>query len=133
MDYTADSWFFIQLVEEKEEKAGKIWREFSEGKSKLVIPTIVVAELCKRFLRKNLSREFENFVEDLEKSEKIITVDLTPKIAFLAGRLGHTYNMPTEDSVILATAISTGHINILTSDEHFILPARQDKIRIIKF
>ncbi len=133
MNYTADSWFFIQLVEEGEEKAGQIWREICDGKSRLIIPTIVVAELSKRFLRKNLKGEFEDFLEDLEESEKIITVDLTMKIAVLAGKLGHTYNMPTEDSVILATAVSTGHTNVLTDDAHFILADKQNKIKMVKF
>ncbi|MBI2133984.1 PIN domain-containing protein [Candidatus Woesearchaeota archaeon] len=116
-----------------QEHAEKIWLDVTEGKSRLVVPTIIITELTKAFLRKNLGRELQEFLSSIEKSQKISIVDLTPSIASQAGKFSNTFNMPTVDSVILATAISTEYDNILTNDPHFNLPARQNKIKMIRF
>lgn len=132
MKYTADSWFFIQL-NNGVGRALKIWQEVREGKSKLVVPTIVLVEITKRFLRQGQSKELDELVSALDRSDKIFVVELTPEISTLAGKFGNTYNIPTVDSVILATAVATGFTGLLSADKHFIPAAREDKIKRIKF
>lgn len=133
MNYTADTWFFVQLIEEKKEKAKSIWTEIKEGKGRLIVPTVVIVEMSKRLLKKNLGEELNDFLMGLEKSEKIFVVELTSKIAAMAGKLGNSYDLKIADSVILATAIYTDYTNIITDDEHFTMPAKHGKIRVVRF
>ena len=130
MKYTADSWFFIQLSKGAE-KAAKIWEEIKLGKGRLVVPTIVIVEVKKRLLSYGLNKFAEEFVDELESSQKISIVNLTLDIAKEAGKLGNSYNCTTADAVILATAIETGYINILTDDKHFLQAEKQGKVKII--
>lgn len=132
MKYTADTWFFIKLAD-KDEKALKIWGEIIEGKGRLVVPTIVLVELTRSFLRKNLAKDLENLIFGFEKSKKIFLVDLTPEIAKLAGKFADSYDIPTVDSVILATADVTEFTDLLSGDKHFIPAFRDGKIRLIRF
>lgn len=132
MKYTADSWFFLQLMEGKE-KAVDIWKDIRFGKSKLIVPTVVIAELTKRFLKFGYNKKLEKLLEDFESSSKIIIVDLNFNIAKGAGNIGNSYNIPVIDSIIIATAIKTEHINILTDDDHFIPAAKQKKINKTSF
>ena len=132
MKYTADSWFFVQL-NLKKEKALKIWKEITIGKSKLVVPTVVITEITKRFLRKNLNNELESLLLGLEQSDNIFVVGLSPKIAELAGKIGHSFNVPTIDSIIISTAIISGFPYVLTDDNHYIPADKAGKIKLIKF
>lgn len=132
MKYTADSWFFIQLTNESK-KALEIWQDVRTGKSRLAIPTIVLVEITKRFLRKGKSKELSALVSALDRSDKIFVVELTSEISTLAGKFGHAYNIPTADSIILATAVTTGFTNLLSEDRHFIPAERESKIKRIIF
>lgn len=133
MNYTADTWFFLKLIGEENEKARQIWKEITEGKGRLVVPTVVIAELSKKLLNRNFSNELQELMIELERSEKIHIADLTTKTALFAGKLGSSYNMPAFDSVILATAISTGHTNVLADDEHFALAVKNNQIKPVRF
>ena len=63
-----------------------------------------------------------------DSSSKIIIADLNFNIAKEAGKIGNTYNIPVIDSIVMATAISTGFNSILTDDDHFIPASKQKKI-----
>lgn len=132
MKYTADSWFFLQLMEGKE-KAISVWKDIRFGKSRLNIPSVVIVELTRRFLKFGYNKKLEKLLEDFETSSKMIIVDLNFDIAKDAGKIGNSYNIPTIDSIIIATAIRTGHMNILTDDDHFIPVAKQKKINRVSF
>jgi predicted nucleic acid-binding protein len=131
MKFTADSWFFIQL-NNRVEKAMKIWREVKEGKSKLVVPTVVLVEITK-FLKSNQSRDVNELISALNRSDKIIISELTPEIAILAGKFGNSYNIPVIDSIILATAVITEFNNLLSADNHFLRAEQEGKIKRINF
>ena len=132
MKYTADSWFFIQLSKGVE-KAKNLWNEIKIGKARLVVPTIVIVEIKKRLLASGLSKYAEELIDELEASQRISIIDLTLDIAKESGRLGNTYNCTTADAIIIATAIQTSYINVITDDEHFIAAEKQGKIKIIRF
>lgn len=133
MNYTADTWFFLKLIGEENEKARQIWKEITEGKGRLVVPTVVIAELSKKLLNRNFSKELQELMVEFGRSEKIHIADLTAKMALFAGKLGSSYNMPAFDSVVLATAISTGHNTVLADDRHFALAVKSNQIRMAKF
>lgn len=130
MKYTADTWFFIQLSKGVQ-KSVEIWKDIKLGKARLIVPTIVIVEVKKRLLGYGISKYSEELIDELEASQKISIVDLTLDIAKEAGKLGYTYNCTTSDAVILATAIETGYINLLTDDKHFLQAEKQGKIKII--
>ena len=132
MKYTADSWFFIQLSKGVE-KAKDIWNSIKIGKSRLIVPTIVIVEVKKRLLSYGLNKYADELIDELEASHKISIVNLTLELAKEAGRLGNTYNCTTADAIILATVIGTEHINILTDDKHFIPVQRDGKVNVISF
>ena len=132
MKYTADSWFFIQLSKNVD-KAVEIWDSIKNGKGRLVVPTVVIVEVKKRLLSYGLNKLAEELINEFEASQKISIVDLTLELAKEAGRIGNSYNCTTSDAVIMATAIETEYINILTEDEHFIQAEKQGKIKIINF
>jgi len=131
MKYTADSWFFIQLSRGAQ-KAVEIWKDIKLGKARLVVPTIVIVEVKKRLLGYGFSKYAEEFIDELEASQKISIIDLTLNMAKEAGKLGYSYDCTTADAVILATAIETGYINLLTDDKHHFTQAeKHGKIRIV--
>ncbi len=132
MRYTADSWFFVK-ISEKNPKALNLWEEITTGKGRLVVPTVVIAEIEKRFLKRNLNQLFEEFLSQMENSEKIFIVGLTLEIAKEAGKLGNTYNLSTIDSIILATAKLTEFTELISDDEHFILAEKNNLIKRVRF
>ncbi len=132
MKYTADTYFFIKLSESVS-KALALWQEIVEGKSKLVIPTVVLVELKNRFLKRNLQKEAEELIRVFEDSSKIILIPLTTDLAKKAGSLSYTYNMTNFDAVVLATAIETGYKNVLTSDPSFLRASKHGLIHLTQF
>ncbi len=123
----------MKLFGENNPKAMVVWEEIKEGKGRLVVSSVVIAEMTKKLLKMGKKRQLGEFLEGLEESTRIFVVDLTSKLALEAGKLGNTYDMPTVDSIILATAISTGHTNVLTDDNDFLPAAKQNKVKIVKF
>lgn len=132
MKYTADTWFFIQLSNGIS-GAQELWKEIKSGKSRLVVPTIVLVELKKILLRRGLTAYAEELTNELEASQKISLVDLTVSLAKEAGALGNTYLCTTSDAVILATALMTGFTAVITDDAHFLAAEKQGKIKIVRF
>lgn len=128
MKYTADTWFFLQLVK-KHPKAIEVWKEIIEGKGRMIVSTVVIAETVKNFLMKNLNKELKTIMDNLRSSEKVSVVEVTKEIAEEGGKYAYSYNMPTIDGIILETAILMEHTNILSIDEHYIKAEKQGKIK----
>ncbi|MBI2543199.1 MAG: PIN domain-containing protein [Candidatus Aenigmarchaeota archaeon] len=118
MNYSADTWFFLQLVN-KHSKAIAIWKEIIEDKSRLLVSTVVIAETVKRFLMKNLKKELEDLLVNLKNSEKILIAEVTTEIANDAGKYAYSYGMTVVDGIILSTALKMDYKNIISIDEHF--------------
>ena len=132
MRYTADSWFFLQLIEGKQ-KAKDIWEEIMFGKSMLVVSSVTIAELTRRFLKCGYAKKIDELLNIFESSSRVFVVDVNLDLARESGKISNAYNIPIIDSIVIATAIKTEHIDILTDDEHFDLPAKHKKINKISF
>ena len=130
MNYSADTWFFLQLAS-KHPKAIAIWKEIIEGKGRLLVSTVVIAETVKRFLMRKFRSELETLLVNLGDSEKISIAELSKELAQEAGKYAFSYSMTTVDSIILANAIASGHTNIISNDEHFKRPEKQKLIKRI--
>ena len=130
MRYCADTWFFIQLANNNP-KALEIWQEIKDGKGRLAISTLVIAETIKQFLRKNMKKDLESLSHAFTNSEKISVVDVTKEIAEMGGKFSYYHDMPIIDSIIQATAVTMNYTNILSSDEHYKIAERQKIIKRI--
>ena len=130
MNYCADTWFFLQIANQHP-KAIAVWKEVKEGKGRLVVSTIVIAETIKQLLRKNLNKYIDPLSEAFGTSDKIILIDVTKEIAEDAGRYAYGQDMPTVDGVILSTAIKTDHTNVLSNDEHYKTAEKQKLVKRI--
>ena len=130
MKYCADTWFFIQLAEQHP-KAIDIWKEIKEGKGRLVVSTVVIAETVKQLLRKNLSKDIDLLSQAFKTSEKVRVIDVTKEIAEDGGRYAYSQNMSTIDGIIQATAIKTDYRDILSNDEHYKQAEKRKSIKRI--
>jgi len=68
--YCTDTWFFLQIANQHP-KAIDIWKEIKEGKCRLVVSTVVIAETIKQLLRKNLNKHIDSLSEAFRTSNKI--------------------------------------------------------------
>lgn len=122
--------FFINLSKGTQ-KAKDIWEEIKLGNGRLIAPTIVIVEVKKRLLSYGLSKYADDFVEELEASQKVSMVDLTLNIAKKAGTVGNSYKCTTPDAVILTTAVETGYDSLISDGKHFIPAEKHGKIKLI--
>lgn len=130
MRYCVDTWFFLQIAN-RHPKAIEIWNEILEGKGRLIVSTVVIAETVKQLLRKNLKKDLKVFSDDFSNSEKITVVDVTKDIAESGGKFSYSANMSVIDGIIQATAISMNCQNIISNDEHYKTAERQKIIKRI--
>jgi len=84
-------------------------------KAELIVPTIVIFEVCKRVLQQRSEEEALRAVSVLHGGT---VVSLSPELAVLAASVSHELKLPMADSVILATA-KTHNAVIWTQDADF--------------
>ncbi len=128
MNYSADTWFFLQLAN-KHPKAIAIWKEIIEGKGRLLVSTVVIAETVKRFFMKNLKKELEGLLINLKNSEKVLVAEVTAEIANDAGKYAYSYDMTIVDGIILSTALKMNYKNIISIDEHYKHAEKQELVK----
>lgn len=130
LKYCVDTWFFLQLANQHP-KAINVWKEVKEGKGRLVVSTVVIAETVKHLLRKNLNKYLDSLSEAFRTSDKITIIDVTKEIAEDGGKYSFGQNIPTIDGIILSTAIKTEHRNILSDDTHYKTAEKQKLVKRI--
>ena len=84
-------------------------------KAELIVPTIVIFEVCKRVLQQRSEEEALRAVSVLHGGT---VVSLSPELAVLAASVSCELKLPMADSVILATA-QTHKAVIWTQDADF--------------
>jgi toxin FitB len=84
-------------------------------KAELIVPTIVIFEVCKRILQQRSEEEALRAVSVLHGGT---VVSLSPELAVLAASVSYELKLPMADSVILATA-QTHNAVIWTQDADF--------------
>ena len=84
-------------------------------KSELIVPTVVIFEVCKRVLQQRGEEEALRTVSALHGGTIIA---LSAELAVLAAGLSYGLKLPMADSLILATA-QTHHAVIWTQDSDF--------------
>lgn len=80
-----------------------------------VVPSITIYEVYKKFLTLYDETEALNATAHMQKGK---VVELTEYLALWAAKLSKDFNLPMADSIILATAYSTGSI-VWTLDADF--------------
>lgn len=81
----------------------------------LVVPTVILYEVFKVVLRESDENAALQACAALQKG---IVVDLTPKLAIMAGKISLQHALPMADAVILATTREHG-ATLWTQDVHF--------------
>ena len=84
-------------------------------KSELIVPTIVIFEVCKRVLQQRTEEEALRAVSILHAGT---VVPLSAELAIRAAGVSYELKLPLADSVILATAQASGAV-IWTQDSDF--------------
>jgi len=96
----------------------------------MVMSTLTLNELLVYFFRRGEPEEGERLVGLLQQTPEIEVVPVSAEIATLSARYRYGLGIPTVDSVILATFLSTECELILTTDEHFRRAAEQRLIEV---
>ncbi len=65
--------------------------------------------------------------------EKAPLVAITVEVAWLAGELRGSYNIPTVDALIAATAITTKCQALLSGDHHFEVLHKAGRLKVMKW
>ncbi len=86
-----------------------------KDKNKLYVPSICLQEVYKKFLSVNDIEKADLAVDIMQNA---VVINLTPRIAVFAAKLGKQYKLPTADSIIYATA-KIYNAEIYTQDKHF--------------
>ncbi|MBI2576120.1 PIN domain-containing protein [Candidatus Woesearchaeota archaeon] len=130
MNYTADTSFFIRLGEGAP-RAVQIWGEIIEGKGRLTVPVIALAELKRNYLKKGLVKEIEEMIHLLNNSQKISLLSLTPDLASMSANVSHAYNLTIIDAIVATSSMVSGFTDLLTSDPVFFRVQKDGKIKVI--
>jgi len=119
MKFCSDTWFMIKLSE-KDTKALEIKRSIIDGKDRLIVPSIVITELFKKFMKKGKREsDMDNFLRNLTASEKVKIIFLDEAVAREAAKVSITFNVPIVDSIIAATCKLSDCDKLLTDDSDF--------------
>ncbi|MFN0171004.1 MAG: type II toxin-antitoxin system VapC family toxin [Bryobacteraceae bacterium] len=86
-----------------------------EDPGNLIVPTIVIYEVCRFLLRKGGRAAAFEGARQLELG---IVIGLDTAISLRAAKLGHQHNLPAADSIVYATA-QQHNATLWTQDEDF--------------
>ncbi len=130
MRHCADTWFLL-LLSDKDEKALNILRKSVSGKDHLIIPSIVLGEYTRNYLKKGkIIKKVESFVNGLKVKPKIEIVQTTNEITIEAGKISHTFGIPLIDSIIASTAKHMNCHDILSNDKHYEKFCKKEKVKL---
>jgi len=115
MKYCLDTWFLVKLSE-KDPKAIKILKG---SKNTFVIPSVVILEITKIGLQRGIKKKTDSLISQLLVTKNIEIISCNTEIAKKAGEISGNYGIPTVDSIIAATTISTKCHKLLSEDSHF--------------
>ena len=128
MKYCADTWFIIELSK-SEPMALKIIKNLGKHKNKIINPSVVILELIKISIKSGKKQIMDELLKNFELNKNIDIVNCSLEISKKAGEISATYNIPTVDSIIAATAILNNCHRLISKDSHFV---KLKKSRLIK-
>ena len=132
MKYCADTWFIIELSK-PELKAIKIIKNLGKHKNKIIIPTVVILELTRISIKSGKKQIMDELLKNLELNKNIDIVDCSLEISKKAGEISATYNIPTIDSIIAATAILNNCHKLISNDSHFVKLKKNKLIKMVSW
>ena len=96
-------------------ETGDIVSEIIENTNELIVPSITVYEIFKKFF---LVRNEDDALLAVGHMKQGKIVDLTDELSLSAARISITYKIPMADSIIYATNLKYNCI-LWTQDKHF--------------
>jgi len=125
----ADTGFFVALAA-GHPRATEIWEELEAGNHHLLLSTLTVAELLSYFYRRGDGERAREWLDLVTSQQQLQILPVSVPIAVRSAQYRHSLGLPTVDSVILATFTESNCELVLTTDEHFSVPARQGLIHV---
>lgn len=129
MRYCTDTWFFHRLHKE-DARALNIYRHCRTGKDQLIVPAVVLTEYRAWCIRRGLPKVAGRAYENLQRMDHAFLTPLTADIAWLAGELRGSFNTPTVDALIGATAIAHKCHALLSGDGHFEVLHKAGRVKL---
>ncbi len=130
MKYCADTWFILKAFSDDPRAVGLI-EDARRGKTRIVIPIIVLAETIKKLMQGGKSKLIiDQFFDGVIASEKISLVLVDREMAEEAARVSITYGLSLIDSFIAATANLTGCDILLSGDEDYDILVKRKYLKV---
>ena len=130
MKYCADTWFVLKLFK-KDPKALAILEDTTYGKARIVIPITVYAEATKKLMQLGITiLTLKSFLDYIEISRKVETVDANKSIAEEAAKISFSYRVPLIDSFVAATCKLTQCDILLADDSDYELLAKKKYLKV---
>ena len=130
MKYCTDTWFLLKAFD-KDAKAVQIIEDTKQGKTQLVIPTVVFAETIKKLAQRRVSQEtIFKFFSAVEQSEKVSLTILDRKIAKEASLISLSNKVPLIDAFVAASAKLSDCLVLLSGDDDYKLLVKKKYIKV---
>ena len=133
MNYCVDTWFLLKLLE-KDQRAINYIQDAYRGKTRIIISTIVIAEVTRKLFQYGKNRAaVEFFISSLEETEKISIVTIDKRIASEAATISFTHGVPLIDSLIAATTKIYDCHALLAKDAHYSPLVKKRYIKLVNW
>ena len=130
MKFCTDTGFILAVFDNDVTSLSYI-QEAKTGKTKLIIPIIVLAEATKKLMQRGVAKEIiEEFWDTIESSNKISLINIDRIIANEAAKLSLSYSLALIDALVAATAKLTDCSTIFTSDSDYKLLVKKGYIKV---
>ncbi len=112
-----DTGYFLRLLEGHGESVS-VWKGIMDGDRQAVVSALTFFELKRLSLQGRIKKEAaQKLIEAIEALCRIVWLD-TMDLMIQAASLSHGTGIPTVNSIIVASLVSLGAVDIYTTDSH---------------
>lgn len=117
-------------VSSENEKSLRKFVRIRLGYDILVVPKIILAELCYQLMRRNVPEKYDAILIKLKPLYNVRIIDLDEDIIKMAAKIKHSTGVYLVDSIIAATALVNNCSEILSKDKDYKTIAEKFRIRV---
>lgn len=121
---------YLLAVGRKQARASEVWDGVEAGEHQLIISTVVIAEYLAYHIPRGALVGAEEFVQRLQIVPNITIMPVSLNVAIHSARYRVGLQIPTIDSIILATYLEAGCALILTTDPDIALAQERNLIDV---
>lgn len=124
-----DTGFFIRRAAGLP-RAVELWSEIMDGQHSMVLSTLSAAEYLAYCIQRGKLSDGEALIDLLSQEPNVAVIPVSLDLARRSARYRVGLNIPTVDSLILATFLEAGCGLVLTTDPHLEKASRQNLIKV---